>query len=157
MTDNERRAARAYAALRDYVVAKGEMFEESSSEIVDLITDLLHLAAKWDLGDDPIDSALRLAKLHFEAEAGELETTSACSVRNAARPIASTSPQRYGSAFPLTVPTPPKLKTATTNGTRTARSSAVPAVSPALLPASPKPEVRHDRNRNLPACARHRT
>jgi hypothetical protein len=71
--ENETRADRALAALEQYVTAKGEVFEESSSEIVDLITDLLHLTVRLDQGDDPVESALRLAQMHFEAEQGEPE------------------------------------------------------------------------------------
>jgi hypothetical protein len=74
--DNEIRADRAHEALRFYVKAKGEMFEESSSEIVDLITDLLHLTARIDEGDDPVESTVRLALMHFEAEQGEPEVES---------------------------------------------------------------------------------
>jgi hypothetical protein len=70
---NETRAERAEAALMQYVEAKGEVFENSSSEIADLIADLLHLAAKLDEGDDPIESTLRLARLHFDAEHGNPE------------------------------------------------------------------------------------
>jgi hypothetical protein len=68
MTDNETRADRANEALRQYLEATGEAFEQNSSEIADLIADLLHLAARWDQGDDPIDSTLRLARMHFDAE-----------------------------------------------------------------------------------------
>ena len=71
MTDNETRADRAHEALRQYVEAAGEAFEQNSSEISDLIADLLHLAARWDQGDDPIDSTLRLARMHFDAEQDE--------------------------------------------------------------------------------------
>jgi hypothetical protein len=49
MSDNQRRAQRAYAALRDYVIAKGEIFEESSAEIVDLITDSFLLSGETDV------------------------------------------------------------------------------------------------------------
>ena len=70
-TSNATRAERAENALRVYIEAKGEAFEDSSSEIVDLIADLLHLAARTDEGDDPIDSTLRLARMHYEAEANE--------------------------------------------------------------------------------------
>jgi hypothetical protein len=68
MSENETRAHRAYQALRQYIEAKDEVFEESSSEISDLIADLLHLAARWDQGDDPIESSIRLARMHFDAE-----------------------------------------------------------------------------------------
>jgi hypothetical protein len=71
MSDNETRADRASAALREYVAAKGDAFENSSSEIADL----LHLAARLDEGDDPIDSTLRLALLHFDAEHDNPEET----------------------------------------------------------------------------------
>jgi hypothetical protein len=66
--DNELRAKRAAEALYGYVKAKSEVYEESSSEIVDLITDLLHLIVKLNEGDDPVESTLRLAQMHFEAE-----------------------------------------------------------------------------------------
>jgi hypothetical protein len=65
---NETRAERAENALRQYVEAKGEVFENSSSEVAELIADLLHLAAKLDEGEEPIESTLRLARLHFNAE-----------------------------------------------------------------------------------------
>jgi len=71
VTDNETRADLANGALRQYVEASGEAFEQNSSEISDLIADLLHLAARWDQGDDPIDSTLRLARMHFDAEQDE--------------------------------------------------------------------------------------
>ena len=66
--DNEARAKRAADAVYGYIKAKGETYEESSSEIVDLMTDLLHLAIKLDEGIDPVESTLRLAQMHFEAE-----------------------------------------------------------------------------------------
>ena len=69
--DNHDRAERARTALQAYIEARGEALEDSSSEIVDLIADLLHLAADLDEGFDPIDSTLRLARMHFEAEHAE--------------------------------------------------------------------------------------
>jgi hypothetical protein len=69
--DNRGRADRAFTALQAYIEARGETFESSSSEIVDLIADLLHLAADLDEGFDPIDSTIRLARMHFEAERDE--------------------------------------------------------------------------------------
>ena len=68
MKTNETRALRAENALRQYVEAKGEVFEKSSSEIADLIADLLHLTVTIDQGDDAIESTLRLAQMHFDAE-----------------------------------------------------------------------------------------
>jgi len=70
---NETRAVRASEALRNYVEAKGEAFENSSSEAADLIADLLHLVARIDEGDEPVESTLRLARLHFDAEHGNPE------------------------------------------------------------------------------------
>jgi hypothetical protein len=67
-TSNETRAQRAENALRYYVEAKGEMFENSSSEIAELIADLLHLTMQLDQGEEPVESTLRLARLHFEVE-----------------------------------------------------------------------------------------
>jgi len=68
--NNANRAQRAETALPEYVEAKGEAFESSSSEIVDLIADLLHLAVRLDEGDEPVENSLRLARLHFDAEHG---------------------------------------------------------------------------------------
>jgi hypothetical protein len=75
-TSNEMRAERAEDALTAYVEAKGEVFENSRSEIADLIADLLHLLARdhtpekvvmaWQ--EDIIRSTLDLAQMHFEAE-----------------------------------------------------------------------------------------
>jgi hypothetical protein len=63
-------AERASQALQHYVEAKGEVFENSSREATDLIANLLHLVARIDEGDEPIDSTLRLPRLHFDAENG---------------------------------------------------------------------------------------
>jgi hypothetical protein len=68
MTANQTHADRAETTLRQYVEAKREVFENSSSEIADLIADLLHLTARLDEGDDKIESTLRLARMHFDAE-----------------------------------------------------------------------------------------
>ena len=68
MSNNTIRAARAEAALQAYILAKGEVFENNSSEVADLIADLLHLVARIDQGDDPIERTLRLARMHFDAE-----------------------------------------------------------------------------------------
>lgn len=73
MTTNTTRAERAQNALRSYVEAKGEVFENSSSEIADLMADLLHLAARTDQGEEAVESTLRLARMHFEAEHGNPE------------------------------------------------------------------------------------
>jgi hypothetical protein len=67
-TRNDMRAERAQGALQSYVEAKGEVFENSSSEIADLLADLLHLTVRIDQGDDPVESTLRLAQMHFDAE-----------------------------------------------------------------------------------------
>ena len=67
-TTNDIRAGRALAALQSYVEAKGEVFESSSSEIADLIADLLHLAVRTEEGDEAVERCLRLARTHFDAE-----------------------------------------------------------------------------------------
>lgn len=78
---NADRAARAENALRTYVEAKGEAFENSRSEIADLIADLLHLlardhaAATPPAAEDVIESTLDLARLHFDAEQADPEET----------------------------------------------------------------------------------
>jgi hypothetical protein len=68
---NKTRAHRAEIALQNYVQEKGEVYEESSSEIADLIADLLHLTASLDEGEDAVESTLRLARMHFDAEQQE--------------------------------------------------------------------------------------
>lgn len=73
MTANTTRAARAADALEAYVVAKGEVFEACTDEITDLMADLLHLAAQYAKDDradpeDYVEKALRLGRLHFDAE-----------------------------------------------------------------------------------------
>jgi hypothetical protein len=67
-SSNSARADRAKTALHQYVAAKGEVFENNSSEIADLIADLLHLTERLDEGNDPIESTLRIARMHFAAE-----------------------------------------------------------------------------------------
>jgi hypothetical protein len=68
MTTNKNRAQRAETALKNYVEARGETFERSSSEIADLIADLLHLTGSLDEGDDAVESTIELARMHFDAE-----------------------------------------------------------------------------------------
>lgn len=70
MSKNHRRADRAEKALQTYIEARGDVYEANSSEIADLIADLLHLTMRLDQGDDPIDSTLRLARMHFDVEHG---------------------------------------------------------------------------------------
>ena len=65
---NATRAEHAAIALHAYVEAKGEAFENSGSEIADLVADLLHLAAITGQGEEAVESTLRLARMHFEAE-----------------------------------------------------------------------------------------
>ena len=43
----------------------------AAARLPTFIADLLHLAARTDEGDDPIDSTLRLARMHYEAEVQE--------------------------------------------------------------------------------------
>ena len=70
--DNRDRAERGRTALQAYIEARNEAFENSSSEIVDLIADLLHLEPLIAMKDtSPFDSTLRLARMHFEAERAE--------------------------------------------------------------------------------------
>jgi hypothetical protein len=82
MTSTQNRAARAAEILEAYAVAKGEAFEASTDEIVDLIADLLHLSAKYaaeDGGDveSYIEKALRVSRMHFDSEYGNPEEEAA--------------------------------------------------------------------------------
>jgi hypothetical protein len=72
-SSNDNRAERAQNALRTYLETKGEVFENNSSDIADLIADLLHLAVRTDQGDEAVESTLRLAQMHFDAEHGNPE------------------------------------------------------------------------------------
>ncbi|VTR93382.1 unnamed protein product [Gemmata massiliana] len=72
-TSNATRAERARAALVSYVEAKGEVFENSGSEIADLIADLLHLSVRIEDADNGPSTVLRLARMHFDAEHGDPE------------------------------------------------------------------------------------
>jgi hypothetical protein len=71
--NNADRAERAQAVLMIYVEAKGEIFENSSSEIADLIADLLHLTVRIEDPDNGPTTVLRLARMHFDAEHGNPE------------------------------------------------------------------------------------
>src|SRR5258708_4008478 len=59
---NAKRAGRGKKALRGYVEAKGEQFDNTSSQIPELIADLLHLAVEIDRGRDSVASTLRRAR-----------------------------------------------------------------------------------------------
>jgi hypothetical protein len=77
MTTNEACARRAEIAQQNYMGDRGEAYEASNSEIADLIADLLHLAASLDQGEDAVESSLRLARMHFDAEHGNPEEEAA--------------------------------------------------------------------------------
>src|ERR1051325_6359809 len=76
---NAIRAARAHNALRTYVEARGEVFENSREDITDLIADLLHLLARDHIaaappaGDEVIQAILDMARMHFDSEQAEAE------------------------------------------------------------------------------------
>lgn len=63
----EQRQDRAEIALEIYVKSKGEVFEQSVDEIVDLIADLLHLVERYDAPPD-VDLVLGRAKGHWDTE-----------------------------------------------------------------------------------------
>jgi hypothetical protein len=71
--NNETRRQRAEETLRHYVTSRDEVYEGNSSEAADLIADILHWVAKHDEGFDPVDSTIRLARMHFDAEHGNPE------------------------------------------------------------------------------------
>ena len=73
MNRNDACADRARAALEKYIIARNEVFENNSSEIADLIADLLHLAARLNDRHDPVNGTLCLARMHFDAEHGNPE------------------------------------------------------------------------------------
>lgn len=58
-TDNAQRIDRAGEALSQY-------FDDDETALIDLLSDLLHWSAST--GED-FDKALRMARMHFEAEA----------------------------------------------------------------------------------------
>ena len=73
---NETRAERAEAALQTYVAVA--RCEDGWPGIFDLITDLVHLAAKLgpETEGDPL-SVLETARMHFEAETDDPEGSEA--------------------------------------------------------------------------------
>ena len=62
---NITRANRAKKLIAQYDEIKGEDFDEYGTEIVDIITDMLHLAKRQKLDTEVV---LRTALYHFEAE-----------------------------------------------------------------------------------------
>jgi hypothetical protein len=70
---NQDRADRAERVLREYCAVKGMDYENSSSTAADLIADLLHLVVRTDEGEEAVESTLRLARRHFEAEQDDPE------------------------------------------------------------------------------------
>lgn len=67
MSKNQDRANRAYRTLLVYQQITGTSDHESA--VIDLLTDLRHLAAEYAIG---FDDAVRISAGHFEAEvAGE--------------------------------------------------------------------------------------
>lgn len=71
---NADRRERARTALQQYIEAKGEVYEESSSEVADLIVDLLHLTAEIDERQNGPELAVNLALTHFNVEQDEART-----------------------------------------------------------------------------------
>lgn len=66
--DNKERATLAESILRNYAKGRGELFDGSVLEVVDLIADLLHFAAARGNGANVIDAILKTARMHFDAE-----------------------------------------------------------------------------------------
>ena len=67
--DNADRAARGNEALQSYIREHGE--GDDHTTLTDLLADLMHLAEdRHDDRDCPLDwdDALRMARMHFEAE-----------------------------------------------------------------------------------------
>lgn len=63
------RADRAEMALRTYIESKGEVFEENTDEVGDLIADLLHLAERYDGPQvDHFQWLMDRAKGHYDTE-----------------------------------------------------------------------------------------
>jgi hypothetical protein len=67
-TRNDSRAKPAQAALQSYVEAKGEVFENGSGEVAELMAGLLHPAARTIHGEDGAELVIGLARTHFDAE-----------------------------------------------------------------------------------------
>ncbi len=70
MPTNDERAERAREVLEMYAVQFGDPYD-SRGTLIDVLTDLMHLAAREpELGLE-FDSSLKMAQFHFEAEAEE--------------------------------------------------------------------------------------
>lgn len=70
MPINDERAERAREVLEMYAVQFGDPYDPRGT-LIDVLTDLMHLAAREpELGLE-FDSSLKMAQFHFEAEAEE--------------------------------------------------------------------------------------
>lgn len=70
MPTNDERAGRAQQILGMYAIQFGDPYDPRSN-LVDVLTDLMHLAAREPELDLEFDSSLKMARFHFEAEAEE--------------------------------------------------------------------------------------
>ena len=78
--DNKARVERARNMLRDYVEKQlGEKYEESEDEIIDLVTDLRHLAADVSKEQEAegyridFEEVIRMSEVNFDAETEDEE------------------------------------------------------------------------------------
>ena len=70
MPTNDERVGRAREVLEMYAVQFGDRYDPRGT-LIDVLTDLMHLAARApELGLE-FDSSLKMAQFHFEAEAEE--------------------------------------------------------------------------------------
>ncbi len=67
MPTNDERAGRAQQILDMYAIQFGDPYDPRSN-LVDVLTDLMHLAAREPALGLEFDSSLRMAQFHFEAE-----------------------------------------------------------------------------------------
>ncbi|MBA5872560.1 MAG: hypothetical protein GDA68_21595 [Nitrospira sp. CR2.1] len=67
---NDERAERAREVLEMYAVQFGDPYDPRGT-LIDVLTDLMHLAAQEPGVALEFDSSLKMAQFHFEAEAEE--------------------------------------------------------------------------------------
>ncbi len=70
---NIERAERGKKALRAYLEAKHESFDNTSRQVPELIADLLHLTMAIDRNPEAVEMNLRKAREFFTRESGKIE------------------------------------------------------------------------------------
>lgn len=74
MPTNDERAQRAREVLEMYAVQFGDPYDPRGT-LIDVLTDLMHLAARESEVGLEFEGSLKMARFHFEAETEECSNT----------------------------------------------------------------------------------